>query len=130
MKIIKRSIFFAAFLAVISMSTISMAQTKRVTGEVDNYYCCAIAQYAGSYATCTVSIDPNYHIIPGQANLRYKMGVDGTGSYSTSGYFNSNNSYNNTKSMNKNVGTKANKAYAQVLRGYASVIIQAVAKRN
>ncbi|SEF69923.1 hypothetical protein SAMN04487934_102194 [Eubacterium ruminantium] len=29
MKIIKRSIFFAAFLAVISMSTVSMAQVSR-----------------------------------------------------------------------------------------------------
>lgn len=124
MKIIKRSIFFAAFLAVISMSTISMAQVSRRQVNYENGTATVIVQYSGDFTTHTARLS-GCDIYGDGINSRFgtvNLGI-------TDWYYPGTVHSDFVHGYNKKVGKNAGTAYSQ-LYNYSDFIVGANANRN
>lgn len=125
MRLLKRSLFLLAMLAVFSFGTMTFAQSSRVTGQVDGYYCCAIVQYSGDYGTHSAMVDRSYEF-GDDANIYYKFGLG----INTRSYGKLNRRIGKySASYNGYYGVTNKKAFSMVLKG-SWPCVQAQAKRN
>lgn len=126
MKIIKRSIFFAAFLAVISMSTISMAQASRRQIDYANGKATLIVQYSGDFATHTARLSGDCDAIY-YSGIECRFGSTNKGDYKK--YTKGEYEFSFIRSYNKNVGKKAGTAYSKLYNNNV-LVFSAEAKRD
>ena len=124
MRLLKRSIFIIALFAVLSMSTVSMAQSRTNRIDYCNGKATVIVQYAGSYATHTARlIDCDIYA----SDINCRFGTTNIGCYHKHypGYISEDYSHG----YNKNVGSNAGTAYSQLYKG-SSMFMGVNATRN